>query len=178
MSNFVYIATSMDGYIAAPDGSLDWLETVPAPEGDDLGFFDFIARVDAIVMGRVTFETVLGFGSGWPYPIPGIVLSSTMDTAPEEFAGHVRFASGSPREIVELAGQQGFRNLYVDGGRTIQGFLRDDLIDEIIVTEIPILLGGGDRLFGALDDPLVFELVGSDVLLGQLVKRHFRRKRD
>ena len=76
MSNIVYIATSLDGYISAPDGGLDWLSSVPNPNGDDLGFSKFMDRVDAIVMGRVTFETVVGFGSGWHYPIPGIVLSS------------------------------------------------------------------------------------------------------
>ena len=135
-------------------------------------------RVDAIVMGRITFETVLGFGLGWHYPIPGIVLSSTMNSAPEGFAQHVQFANGSPSEIVQLAKEQGFENLYIDGGKTVQRFLQEDLIDELIITELPLLLGGGDRLFGQLEEQLPFELVSTEVLLGQLVKRHYRRKRD
>jgi dihydrofolate reductase len=178
MSNIVYIGTSLDGYISAPDGSLDWLSYVPIPEGDDLGFSEFMDRVDAVVMGRKTFETVLGFGMGWHYPKPGIVLSSTLKTVPEGFADHVQLASGTPSEIVQLAKKQGFKNLYIDGGTTIQRFLREDLIDEIIITEIPILLGGGDRLFGELDQFLGFELIDTEVLLKQLVKRRYQRKRD
>ena len=178
MGNIVYIGTSLDGFISAPDGSFDWLSYVPIPEGNDLGFAEFMERVDVVVMGRKTFETLLGFGVGWHYPKPGIILSSTLDSAPEEFAGHVQFANGSPREIVELAKSQGFDNLYIDGGTTIQGFLRDDLIDEMIITQIPILLGGGDPLFADLQQPLGFELVDSRVLLGQLVRRRYQRKRD
>jgi dihydrofolate reductase len=177
LSNIVYIATSLDGYISAPNGDLDWLSSVPNPTEDDLGWLKFMDRVDAIVMGRVTFETVVGFGLGWHYPIPGIVLSSTMRSAPEPFGEHVKFASGSPKDIVQIASEEGFENLYIDGGKTIQGFLRDDLIDELIITEIPILLGGGDRLFGTLDHKLMFELLETEVMLGQLVKKHYRRNR-
>lgn len=178
MSNIVYIGTSLDGYISAPDGGLDWLSYVPIPEGDDLGFSEFMDRIDAVVMGRKTFETLLGFGVGWHYPKPGIILSSTLKSAPEEFADHIQFASGTPSEIVQLAKKQGFENLYIDGGTTIQRFLREDLIDELIITEIPLLLGGGDRLFGELDQRLGFELVDTKVLLNQLVRRHYQRKRD
>jgi len=178
MANIVYIGTSLDGFISAPDGSLDWLSYVPIPEGNDLGFSEFMERIDAVVMGRKTFQTLLGFGVGWHYPKPGLILSSTMNSAPEEFANHVQFASGTPGEVVAFAKDQGFENLYIDGGTTIQGFLRDDLIDEMIFTQIPILLGGGDRLFGDLEQPLGFELVDSRVLLGQLVKRRYERKRD
>ena len=143
MSNIVYIATSIDGRISSPDGTLDWLGTVPNPEGSDLGFAKFMSRVDAVVMGRLTFETVVGFGLGWHYPIPGIVLSSTLKSVPEEFAKHVQLASGSPNEIMLLAQKAGFENLYIDGGNTIQRFLNADAIDEMIITEVPILLGGG-----------------------------------
>ena len=177
MSNIVYIGTSIDGYISAPDGGLDWLSYVPIPEGNDLGFADFMDRVDAVVMGRITFETLVGFGSGWHYPKPGIVLSSTLTAVPQGFDDHVELASGTPNEIVELAQDRGFKNLYIDGGKTIQNFLRANLIDELIVTEIPVLLGGGDRLFAELDQRMDFELVGSEVLLDQMVRRHYRTKR-
>lgn len=177
MSNLVFIATSLDGFIAAPDGGLDWLQSVPAPDGDDGGFAAFMKRVDAMVMGRVTFETVVGFGAGWHYPTPGLILSSTMTQAPQRFQDHVRFANGSPREIVALASRLGYKNLYIDGGKTIQRFLNDDLIDEIIITEIPILLGGGSRLFGELEHSLMFELVGTEIVQGQLLQKRYRRNR-
>ncbi len=177
MSNMIYIATSLDGYIADADGGVEWLHRIPVPEGDDLGFSDFMARVDAVVMGRITFETVAGFGIGWPYPIPGLILSSTVTQAPPELAEHVSFASGTPAEIVLVAAQRGYTNLYIDGGATVQRFLCADLIDEMIVSEIPTLLGGGVRLFGPLDQPLDFELITTQVLLDQIVKKHYRRKR-
>jgi len=176
MSNIVYIGTSIDGYISAPDGSLDWLSYVPIPEGNDLGFSDFMERVDVVAMGRITFETVLGFDMGWPYPVPGLVLSTTMTSVPPEFEEHVEIVSGTPSEIVELGKERGFNHFYVDGGKTVQQFLRDDLIDEMIISEIPVLLGGGDRLFGKLDQRLDFELVDSHVLVKQIVKRHYQRK--
>jgi len=175
MSNIVYIATSLDGYISSPDGKLDWLETVPNPTGDDLGFNEFMARVDAVVMGRVTFETVQGFGMGWGYPVPGIILSATQKNPPDAFAEKVQFLNASPADVVAAAAAQGFEHLYIDGGKTIQGFLREGLIDEMIITEIPIILGGGDRLFGDLVEPQQFEFVGSEVLLGQLLKKRYVR---
>ena len=177
MSNIVYVATSLDGYIAGPDGALDWLEIVPNPERDDLGFGAFIERVDAVVMGRLTFETVLGFGVGWPYPVPGIVLSSTLTEPPAGFEELVVVTSGSPSAVVAFARRRGYQDLYIDGGKTVQRFLTADLIDELIVTEVPILLGGGERLFGPAAERRLFELVGTEVLLGQMVKRHYRRKR-
>ena len=97
MSNIVYIATSLDGHIAGPEGELDWLDMVPNPAGDDLGFAEFMARVDAVVLSRVRFETVVGFGHGWPYPVPGLILSSTFRPAPEGFADKVSFANASCR---------------------------------------------------------------------------------
>ncbi len=173
MTNFVYIATSLDGYIADSEGRVEWLDSVPVPEGDDFGFSDFMAKIDAVVMGRVTFETLIGFGVGWHYGVPGLILSSTMTTPPSDFSDHVTFACGKPQEIVDLAKGKGWSNLYVDGGATVQGFLRDDLI----ISEIPVLLGDGVRLFGALDEHLDFELVGTEVLVDQIVKKHYRRKK-
>ncbi len=175
MTNIVYIATSLDGYIAPPDGSLDWLDTVPNPDGDDLGWGEFIANIDAVVMGRLTFEVVQSFGIGWHYPVPGIILSSTLKELPDPFQTNNFLTSGDPSAVVEFAKKQGLENLYIDGGTTIQRFLQADLIDEMIITEIPILLGGGDRLFGVLDEYMRFELVESTTLLKQMVKRHYRR---
>jgi dihydrofolate reductase len=175
--NYIYIGTSLDGFIADSEGGVEWLDSVPVPEDDDLGFSDFMSNVDAVIMGRVTFETLIGFGVGWHYGVPGIILSSTITKAPREFADHVTFACGNPREIVDLANTQGYSNLYIDGGATVQAFLRDDLIDEMIISEIPVLLGNGVRLFDRLNRRLDFELVGSQVLVNQIVKKHYRRRR-
>lgn len=177
MSNRVFIATSIDGYIADRDGGLGWLDLAGLPPGEDGGFARFIGSVDAIVMGRVTFEAVVRFGRGWPYPVPGIVLSSTVPSPPTDFASHVEFASGIPREIVKRAGESGFDHLYIDGGRTIQEFLRADLIDEMIITEIPILLGGGTRLFGELNEQREFDLIESHLIAERVLQRRYRRMR-
>lgn len=177
MKTVVYIATSIDGYIADKDGGLDWLTSVPNPDGDDMGFADFMGGIDAIVMGRVTFDTVVGFGQGWPYPVPGMVLSETLTSVPEALKTHVTLHRGTPDQIVKQAANLGFDRLYIDGGQTVQRFLQADLIDEMIITEIPLLLGGGSRLFGLLDAHLEFELVDSKVLIDRLPQRHYRRSR-
>ncbi len=101
MSNIVYIGTSLDGYISAPDGDLDWLSYVPIPEGDDLGFSEFMDRIDAIVMGRKTFETLLGFGVGWHYPKPGIVLSSTLKR--RQKSSLITFSSRAGHQVRSLS---------------------------------------------------------------------------
>lgn len=176
MKNAVFIATSLDGFIADMDGGVAWLETVPNPEGDDVGYLAFTAGVDALVMGRHSFETVLGFGVDWPYAMPVFVLSETMTRVPEGYADKVQLVSGSPEAILQKIHDQGYYNLWIDGGRTIQSFLRAGLIDELIITTIPVLLGGGIPLFAELPGPLELELVKSDVYLNALVQRHYRRK--
>ena len=183
MTNYVYIGTSIDGYIADANEGIEWLECVPNPEGSDLGFFEFISQVDAVVMGRNTYETVIGFGQGWTYPVPGIILSSTLDALPDEFSDQLHLFSGTTQEVISHAKSYGFNNLYIDGGLTVQQFLHEDLIDELIITELPILLGAGIPLFannsfGGDGQHLQFELVAHEVLLDQLTKRHYRRKRD
>ncbi|MBY5992204.1 dihydrofolate reductase family protein [Ferrimonas balearica] len=182
MGHVVYIATSLDGYIADRDGGLDWLHSVPNPEGDDLGFAEFIAGVDALVMGRNTYQTLLDFDlelpAQWPYPKPVYVVSRQPVTVPAALEGKVfALAADDPRGLSDRLAELGHQRLYVDGGRTIQGFLAAELIDELILTQIPILLGGGVPLFGALAEPQAFELVHSEVLLGALVKSHYRRRR-
>ncbi len=145
----VFIAASVDGFIAGPQGELDWLED-PAYAGNviqGLSYADFIATVDALVMGRNTFEKVLTFES-WPYEgTPVIVLTRRAMEVPEVLQGKVSVRSGQPEEIVARLGAEGKRHLYIDGGKTIQQFLRAGLIDELTVTRFPILLGEGIPLF-------------------------------
>ena len=176
MPNIVYIATSLDGYIADKNGGLDWLHSVPNPDNLDLGWADFMAQVDALVMGRNTFETVCGFDVDWPYPMPVFVLSNSITSVPKAYRDKAEVVSGPLPEVVESINAKGFNTLYIDGGKTIQGFLQDDLIDEMIITQIPILLGGGAPLFGELPAPLTFEHVSTQVHLDAMVQTHYRRK--
>jgi dihydrofolate reductase len=147
----VYIATSVDGFIAREDGGIDWLPEGGGEEGDeDYGYQDFVDSVDAIVMGRSTYELASSFGS-WPYgEKPVVVLSSRRVVIPEAIARTVEAMSAAPREVVRRLAQRGFGHLYVDGGRTIQGFLGEGLIDRLILTKVPVLIGSGIPLFGAL----------------------------
>lgn len=174
--NTVYIATSLDGYIADANDGLDWLNTIPNPEGDDMGFADFMNRIDALLMGRRTFEVISAFGGEWPYKVPVFVLSNSLSEIPRVLKDKVTLIKGEPAELVRELSQQGFEHLYIDGGATIQSFLQADLIDELIITTMPILLGDGVPLFGKLDKAVQWELVSSTTLLGQLVQNHYIRK--
>lgn len=171
---YVYIGQSLDGFIAGPDGDLNWLHEIAAPEGDDLGFAAFMSGIDALVMGRKTFEQVLAFNQ-WPYDKPVFVLSSKPGVIPDHLQGKAELLRGEPSQLVEDLRRRGFEKLYIDGGGVVQSFLRAGLIDEMTVTTMPILLGGGVPLFGELDGYVRFELVESEILLGALVKSRYRR---
>lgn len=174
----VFIARSLDGFIADRNGGLDWLNSAPNPDHLDLGYEKFIKNVDALLMGRSTFDMVSSFDMEWPYKIPVFVLSSTMESLPEELNDKVAILNGPLLEILEEIHQKGFTTLYIDGGVTVQNFLKEDLIDELIITTIPIMLGGGTPLFGELPSELEFEHVKSQVYLDALVQDHYRRKRN
>lgn len=176
-SNKVFIACSLDGYIAGKNGEIDWLDMIPNPEGLDLGYYKFMAGIDALIMGRASFETVLGFGGEWHYKCPVFVWSSTLNSIPEQYREKAELVTGSVQEILAVVHKKGYRRLYIDGGKTIQSFLKADLIDEMIITRIPILLGGGIPLFGGLTQRLEFDHLESQVLLDQLVQDHYKRKR-
>lgn len=177
MGNSVFIGTSLDGYIADRNGGLGFLETVPNPKEIDLGFVPFMERMDAVLMGRATFETVLGFGGQWPYPKPVFVLSTTMTSIPKGMEDKAEIVNGSLQDIVSALNKRGYEDLYIDGGKVIQSFLAEDMIDELIVTRVPVLLGGGTPLYGSLPEHLEFELVKSEVMLGAMVQSHYRRTR-
>jgi dihydrofolate reductase len=159
----VFIATSLDGYISRSDGSIDWLNGANAllPPGEDCGFAIFMTTVDALVMGRHTFEMAMSFDP-WPYgSLPVVVLSTRLKVLPARTPATVSLFSGSPEALVlDLAGR-GLNRLYIDGGLTIQSFLAAGLIDEITITTIPVLLGTGKPLFGALPTDVRLEHVST-----------------
>lgn len=175
MANIVYIATSLDGYIADKDGNLDWLHSIPNPEGNNFGFGDFMNRVDALVMGRNTFETVCGFDCEWPYSKPVFVISNSLASIPEGYQDKAFLVSGELTGILAELQSKGFNELYIDGGKTVQSFMAEGLIDEMIITTIPVILGGGTPLFGETASPVNFVLKHSEVLLDTIVKNHYVR---
>lgn len=179
----VFIATSLDGCIARGDGALDWLPGADAGAeddaedgGDDSGYAAFVATVDVLVMGRTTYDTVLGFGIGWPYTLPVVVLSSRpLDTVPD--GADVRHEQGPVDEVAARLAAAGFRRAYVDGGAVVQQFLAADLVDELTITQVPVLLGDGIRLFGQLDDDLWFTPEEPRLLAGGMVQTRWVRDR-
>lgn len=175
--NSVFIATSLDGYIADRHGGIEWLNLIPNPDQIDMGYHSFMSRIDALIMGRKTFEKVLSFGIPWPYDKPVFVWSKTFKEIPDELTGKVELIAGQPKEILENLYRSGLGRIYIDGGKTIQSFLRDDLIDEMIITRIPVMLGTGLPLFGEIPQMLVFSLVKSEIFLNQIVQDCYERKR-
>jgi dihydrofolate reductase len=144
----VFIGTSVDGFIARRNGDLDFL---PPGGGEEHGYAEFFASVDALVIGRGTFETVMKFPE-WPYADKRVVvLSSRPLDLSSVGAARVEQMSGEPREIAARLDAEGVRHAYVDGGVTIQRFLRAGLIQRLIITRVPVLIGVGIPLFGWLD---------------------------
>jgi dihydrofolate reductase len=154
ISGHVFIATSLDGYIAKLDGSIDWLISRDDPT-EDHGYDAFIKGMDGIIMGRGTYEKALTFDP-WPYTVPVVVLSKTLtaDALPPKQKGKVRILDSSPSRVMELLEGEGWSKVYVDGGLIIQSFLRERLIADMVITAVPVLLGGGRRLFGPLTEEI------------------------
>jgi len=150
-SGHVFIAASLDGYIARNDGGIDWLDPFN-DTSEDTGYNAFIATVDGLVMGSGSYEKVLTFPT-WIYTKPVIVLSRrlTQGQIPDRLQGKVEISALSPAAMLEELARRGWRRAYIDGGKLIQSCLREGLIEDMIVTHVPVLLGSGIPLFGALD---------------------------
>lgn len=152
MTVTVYVGTTLDGFIARPDGGIDFLlDDPPGPE-EDFGFAAFFATVDALVMGRRSFEKVLEFPE-WPYGEKRVVVLThrPLDLAAARARGaRVETMAGVPKDIVARLAAEGARRLYVDGGQTAQAFLRDGFVDRIVLTRLPLLIGQGLPIFGPL----------------------------
>ena len=177
MGNKVFIATSLDGFIADKNGAIDWLHEGPSPSGSDGGFSDFMETVDALVMGRNTYETVLSFDCDWPYSKKVFVLSKSLKEVDPTLKDKSEIINGDLKEVVKKLNDKGYINLYIDGGKTIQSFLKEGLIDELIVTQAPIVLGGGSPLFGELPQRMKFEHCGTKTFDNGMVQSHYKIKR-
>lgn len=150
MTVSVFCGLSVDGFIARRDGGLDFLTgDGSSPEGGG-GFEEFLASVDALVMGRRTFDVVKGFGGQWPYGAKPVVVLSRGSPDVAWAPKTVTTMQGTPAEVVARLAAKGWHHLYVDGGETIQEFLRAGLVDRLILTRVPVLLGQGIPLFGWL----------------------------
>ena len=173
----VFCGLSLDGFIARRDGALDFLEGDGTAEMGDHGYEAFMAGMDAIVMGRNTFEVVRGFGQ-WPYTKKVFVLSSgNVDlSTPIAQGADLELLNASPVEVVEQLGARGFRHLYIDGGGTVQRFLRAGLIDRMILTRLPVLIGQGIPLFGPLEQDVPLRLVETRGFPGGLVQSTYVRR--
>lgn len=137
----------------------------------------FMDRIDGVVMGRRTFEKVCSFECDWPYSKLVFVLSNSLSSLPEGYEGKAELMSGTLNDVLTTIHGRGHQELYIDCGYTIQNFLKQDLIDEMIITVLPLLLGGGSPLFGALPKPLGFEHIKTEVMLNAMVQSHYRRRR-
>ncbi|MBN2440221.1 MAG: dihydrofolate reductase [Spirochaetales bacterium] len=174
MSTIVYIATSLDGYIARKDGNLDWLMEIPNPGKSDFGFAAFLNRIDGIIMGRKTFEAVLSFHE-WPYFKPVFVLSSTLKKVPDNLRDKAEIVTGKLKTILTSLKDRGCNNLYIDGGQTIRSFLKQDLIDEFIITKVPVILGSGIPLFTDMPLEIKFAHIETEIFNNTLVKSRYVR---
>ena len=174
MKVLVYIGTSLDGFIARKDGNIDWLVQFANDEAID-AYKEFIKRVDAIVIGRGTFNKVLSFPS-WPYDKPVFVLTTSMSKVPDTLTGKATILSMKPDELINYLSNKGISSIYVDGGKVIQDFLTENLVDELIVSKAPILLGSGIPLFGYLDHDIPFKHIRTLVQSNGLVRSYYIKR--
>jgi dihydrofolate reductase len=166
----VFVGTSVDGFIARPNGELDFL---PPGGGEPHGYNEFIATVDAIVIGHKTFETVLAM-EDWPYEKKRVVVLSSRAVDLSKARGAVEQMGGSPAEIVAQLAASGAHHLYIDGGITVQGFLRAGLVQRLVITRVPVLIGEGIALFGSLPHDVRLRHVATRSYASGLVQSEYQ----
>ena len=175
MKTNVYIGTSLDGFIARTDGDFDWL-TQFADDDAIHAYEEFINGIDAIVIGRGTFEKILTFPS-WPYTKKAFVLSASLKQLPGTLSDKASLLSMEPKELLSYLSLMGFSSIYVDGGKVIQSFLKEDLVDDLIISKVPSLIGNGIPLFGFLGTGLQFQHIRTEVQSNGLVRSYYKRER-
>jgi dihydrofolate reductase len=165
----VFVGVSVDGFMARVDGALDCL---PPGGGEPHGYDEFMASVDALVIGRKTYETVLAFDS-WPYGEKPVFVMSAHTLASAPPGAMVEHVSVSPKEVASLLSARGVGHVYVDGGVTIQGFLREGLVRRLVVTRVPVLIGTGIPLFGATPHDITLRHVATRSYASGLVQSEY-----
>ena len=172
----VFIATSLDGYIARKNHQIDWLEN-HGTTTEEHGYIQFIDSVDGIIFGRKTYEVVLNLTSGdWPYTKPVIVLSRTLSDSdiPPHLTDKVTITDQTPSNLLLTLDQQGWNRAYIDGGITIQSFLNEGLVEDLIITTLPVLIGDGISLFGNTTKDIHLELISTTQYSSGLAQSRYR----
>jgi len=174
----VFIAASLDGFIARCDGDVDWLSKYVV-EGEDNGYDAMMASVEGLIMGRSTFQKVLTFGE-WSYSKPVVVLSRSLtdDDIPADLKRKVRLSDATPQALMNQLNAEGWKRAYVDGGMVIQSFLSAGLIENMIITRVPVLLGEGKPLFGTTPHDIELEHLETKSLPSGLVSSKYRVVRE
>ncbi|OLT54683.1 dihydrofolate reductase family protein [Cellulosimicrobium sp. CUA-896] len=169
-----FLGCSIDGFIAGPDDDIGWLVAFDDVLGET-GYDDFFGSVDAVVMGRRSYEVISASGPGFYGTTPVHVLSQTLPSGPRPRLGEsaVTVHPDVPALQTALA-EAGVARAYVDGGRTVQGFLSAGLLSDIVITRVPVLVGDGIPLFGPVPAPIPAELVESRVLGAGAVQSVYR----
>jgi len=160
---------SVDGFLARPDHALDFLD---AGGQEPHGFEEFYETVDVVVIGRRTFEVVLTFGQ-WPYGNKQVVVLSSRPLDLSSIQGVVEQMSGEPVEIAKQLRSRGFQHAYIDGGVTIQRFLAAGLIDRMVITRVPVLIGAGIPLFGPFPRDINLRHIATRTYNGGLVQSEY-----
>lgn len=173
----VFIGTSLDGFIARKNHDIAWLTEYPTL-GEDHGFNAHMARVDGVIMGRGTYEVIKDM-QPWYYSKPVVVLSRSLTQAdiPAQIADKVEVMNATPEDAMQRLDERGWNAAYVDGGTVIQSFLRAGLIDDMVISRIPVLIGEGIPLFGPLEGDLMLDHVRSQAFPSGMVQSVYRVKR-
>jgi dihydrofolate reductase len=172
----VFIGTSLDGFIARKNGDFDWLTPFANDEAVQ-SYEQFISGIDVIVIGKGTYEKVLSFPI-WPYQEKVFVLSTSIRQVADPLKDKVTVLSMKPRELLQYISSQGYSNIYIDGGKVVQDFLQEDLVDELTISRAPILIGSGIPLFDHVDFDIPFEHIKTDIYTNGLVRSYYKRKRN
>ena len=175
MKTVAYIGTSLDGFIARKNGEIDWLVQFDSDEINQ-SYAKFSSEIDAILMGSGTFEKVLTFRD-WFYRQKVFVLTSQIKQIPDNLKEKVTIMSMQPKEALAFLSGNGYSNIYVDGGKDIQSFLKENLLDELIITKVPTLIGNGIPLFGELDHDIPLEHLKTNLFANGLVMSHYKINR-
>lgn len=172
-NGYVFMASSLDGFVARQDNSLDWLMKYGVDE-DDNSFEEFTKNIDVLVMGSGTYKTVLGFEQ-WPYKMPVYVLSRrlTQDDVSESLQKQVTIKALKPKELMQILYDKGLKKAYIDGGKLVQSFINDGFVKEITLTQIPILIGKGKRLFGEINNDIDLKLINSKPMKFGFIQNHY-----